>query len=109
MKMLLLSVLWICPLAAWSAEIWHMSTINQVYPTADGEVILILDTDSNYCTSANSPDYYYLSVGQNGVSADALKNMLATILAGAAAGRTFWINFDDSTAQCYINRLSLLF
>jgi hypothetical protein len=65
-------------------------------------------TDHASCTSAASPDYYYITVGQNGVTADGLRAMHATALTAFAMERQVSIAFDNATANCYINRLIVL-
>lgn len=92
-------------LPATAADVWHSGTITHVYPLAEGSVVVSMSSDSASCTSASAPDYYYIQVGQNGVTAEGLRNMLATVLAAFAMGKTVSINFSDATAQCYINRL----
>ena len=89
-----------------AANVWHVSTIKSIYPQGNGTtVVLIFDTDSPSCANANTPNYYYIAVGQNGVTAEGLRNMYAAALAAAAAGLSVTINFDDGTTGCYINRL----
>ena len=86
-----------------AADLWHTSTIRWVYPLPNGGVILVFTDDAPTCT--NSGNYHYMEVGQNGMTEPGLKNLYAAALAAAAGGKTVSINFDDSTAQCYINRL----
>ena len=83
----------------------HVSTIQQVYPQADGSFVLAFYTDNANCTNASSPKYYYVTAGQNGVNADGVKLMFASALAAAAQQRTVTIVFSDTTVNCYINRL----
>jgi hypothetical protein len=69
----------------------------------------VFHTDSSACTNANNPNYHYLIVGQNGMTADGLDRIYAAALAAAAAGKVVQAAFDDSTSNCYINRLSVIY
>lgn len=95
-------------LAANAAEVWHTAYLKRVYPTADGSVRLSFVTDHATCTNADSPKVYYITVGQNGVTADGLRAMHATALTAFAMERQVSIAFDNATASCYINRLIVL-
>jgi hypothetical protein len=90
-----------------AVEAWHTSTVRQVYPLAEGAFVLTFATESASCTSASSPKYYYVAAGQNGVTADGLRNMLAVALTAFAMGRPVSIAFESATSACYINRLSI--
>lgn len=92
--------------SASAADVWVSPVhITRIYPQADGSIVLTVDNDNNTCTNSASPKYYQLTVGQNGVTADALKNMLAVALSAFAMNRTVSINISDSTPNCYVNRL----
>ena len=84
---------------------WHTSTVAQVYPLANGNVILVFSNDDPACQYPNSPHYYLLAVGQFSVTEAGLRNMYAAALAAAASGHTVTVFFDDSSASCPINRL----
>lgn len=90
--------------AAFSATVWHGSTVKSVYPQSDGSLILIFNTDSAACTSASSPNYYYVTVGQNGVTEQGSNKIYAAALSAGHAGNSISFAFDDSTSNCYINR-----
>lgn len=92
-----------------AASVWHSGKVNQVYPTGNGDVVLVFDTDSASCTNGSNPKYYYIRVGVDGVTQDGLENMLAVALTAATTDRTVTINFDDSSTGCFINRLSVNF
>ena len=94
---------------AHAAEAWHSSTIRSVYPLSDGNFVLIFDAQSAQCTNATSPKYHYVAVGQNGVTTDGIKALLATALAAAAQRLTVTIAFEGASSACYINRLSVLY
>jgi len=91
--------------AAWSASIWHKSTIRTVYPQADGSFVLRLSADSVDCSNQNVPKYYKVATDQNGVTDEGRRQMYAAALAAAAAGKEVTINFDSDTTSCYVNRL----
>lgn len=89
---------------------WHSGKITRVYPDGAGDhVILTFDTDSPSCTNANTPKYYYIRVGENGVTAEGLKNLLAVALAAAAANLPVTINFDSASYYCHISRLFVVY
>jgi hypothetical protein len=92
---------------AQAANQYFQSTVQAVYPLADGTFVLIFAQSSPSCHSPNSPQYFYITTNQNGVTADGVKAMLATALAAFAMGKTLAIAFDDSTQYCYINRFSM--
>ncbi|MFN4290097.1 MAG: hypothetical protein ACK4E7_04370 [Permianibacter sp.] len=92
-----------------AAETWHSGKITRVYPLANGSVVFSLDTDAPTCTNTSKPKYFYLQVGQNGVTAQGLQNILAAGLAAAAQGKTVGINFDDATQYCYVNRINVIY
>jgi hypothetical protein len=60
------------------------------------------------CTNANNPRYLYVSAGENGVSADGVKAMLATSLTALVAGKQIQAAFDNATSNCYINRMAIV-
>ena len=95
-------------LAANAAEVWHTAYLKNVYPQANGSVILVFTTDQASCTNTNSPKYYSITVGQNSVTVDGLRAMHATALTAFAMERQVSIAFDNATANCYINRLIVL-
>ena len=79
-----------------------------VYPLGDGSVILAFTQESPYCTAAGSPKYYLVMSGQNGVTADGIKSILATALTAFALGKPVSVVFDDATSNCYINRIAMM-
>jgi hypothetical protein len=90
-----------------AAVAYMQSTVKFVYPLGDGSFVLGFTNDAGTCASPNSPKYFYVMAGQNGVTADGVKAMLATALAAFTAGYTLWIAYDDATTSCYINRFSV--
>lgn len=90
-----------------AAPAWIQSTVKFVYPLGDGSFVLGFVNDAGTCTSTNSPKYFYVVAGQNGVTADGLKAMLATALTAFSTGSTLSASFDDATSSCYINRFSM--
>ena len=92
---------------AQAAAAWVQSTVKFVYPQGDGSFVLGFVSDAGTCSNVNSPKYFYVVAGQNGVTADGVKALLATALTAFATGSTLSVAFDDATASCYINRLSV--
>ena len=92
---------------AFATTRWFQSTLAFVYPLGDGSFVLGFTQASPQCQSPNSPQYFYVAAGQNGVTADGAKAMLATALTAFALERSLSIVFDDATPSCYINRFSM--
>lgn len=90
------------------AGTWHTATIERVYVLSNADVILILDEDSSYCTSTNSPKRYRIAVNKNGVTAEGRDALYAAVLAAAAQGHRITFYFDESTPSCHINRLQVI-
>ena len=88
---------------------WHTSKILRVYPQADGRVVVIFESDNPSCTNANTPKYYYIGVGDNGVTDAGLTKIYSALLTAGASGREVTVNFDSSSAYCEINRVSVSF
>jgi hypothetical protein len=80
--MIVKAIVWIMSVAAGSiasgAEVWHQSIVRSVYPQANGSVVVVLDQNSS-CSNQNNPQYSYIAAGQNSVTADAVKAMLAAV------------------------------
>jgi hypothetical protein len=91
---------------AFSAPAGVISTVKTVYPQADGSFVIILVNDTSTC-SAPSPKYFFVTPGQNGVTVDGAKAILATTLTAFALGSSISLNFDDATPSCYVNRISI--
>ncbi|ABD82270.1 hypothetical protein [Saccharophagus degradans] len=88
---------------------WHQSTIKTIYPLANGDFVLIFNTDSLLCPVDNTGKYHYVRVGQNDVTSEGARNMLSVALAAAAMGKEVDINFDITDERCFINRLFITF
>lgn len=86
---------------------WVADKVRNVYPQGDGSFIIVFVTLQPSCPSASSPQYFYVSPGQNGANADGVKGMLATTLTAFATGTKITVAFDNATSYCYVNRLSL--
>lgn len=81
-----------------AAEAWHSPTVRQVYPQADGSFVLVFNSDGSACPNGSSPKYHYVVVGQNGVTAEDIKSLLAVSLSAAAQGKTIQVAFDNATS-----------
>ena len=95
------------PNASLATERGHASTLNFVYPLGTGDFILAFDNDSAQCTALGPPKYMYVSVGQNGVTAEGAKKMFATAMLAFALRKQLSVAFGDSTSACFINRLTV--
>ena len=93
-----------------AADAVHTSRIRWVYPLADGQTfVLTFQVDAPSCTATGSPKYHYVTVGQNGVTAEGLKHLLAACLSAAAQGLTVSVVFDNATSSCHVNRLAVIY
>ena len=94
---------------ALAVDHWHASAITRIYPQPNGDFVLTFAADHPNCTNASTPDYHYVRVGENGVTADGAKAMYALAIAAASSGRSVTINYSDNTDGCYINRMYVLY
>lgn len=92
---------------AHAAEVWHSSKIRLIYPLANGSVVLAMATNAADCTNTSSPKYHFIQAGQNGMTAEGVKNLLAVAMAAAAQGKDVSISYDNATNSCFVNRLSV--
>lgn len=90
-----------------AADIWHTSTVRQIYPLADGSFVLIFNQDSPSCLDANNPNYHYVTVGQNGMTLEGAKKVYAIAMLAFSMGKQLQINFNDA-GGCYINRAAIV-
>jgi len=88
---------------------WHTSKVSEIYPLADGRLVVIFQSDHPNCTNGNSPNYYFVGEGYNGVTKVGFNNMYSALLTAGAAGKDVAINFDSSSPDCDINRLYVSF
>jgi|SRR5690349_9323176 len=91
-----------------AAEQWVDEYLQYVYPLNDGNFVLSFQSAPAQCTSAANPKYFHVIAGQNGVTAEGVKAMLAASLTALAAGKRMQVSFDDSTPNCYVNRLRIV-
>ena len=93
--------------SAQATEAYLQSTIKVVYPLSEGSFVLKFNQGNSLCLATQNPQYFYVTVGQNGVTAEGSKNILATALAAYATASVVSIAFDTATTSCYINRLAM--
>ena len=92
---------------AGAAEQNKISTVTAVYPLADGSYYLSLTDDPGACTSSYTPKRLYVKVGSNSVTLDAAKQMYAALLTALTTDLLVYVVYDDTTANCYVNRLQV--
>ena len=109
MKSILVILLMSFSFKVFAAGVWHSSTVNSVNPFATGSFAVTFKTDSSSCPNGSSPKKYYVEVGQNGVTQEAINKMYSAFIAAGMAGKDVSIYFEDSSTGCYINRLSVDF
>lgn len=92
---------------ATAAEAWGTGTLLNVYPLSTGNFVITLATDPPGCPATASPKYLYVVAGENGVTADGVKAMLAAALTALATDKVVSVAFENSSVSCYVNRLSV--
>ena len=88
-----------------AATAWYQGAVQLVYPLNDGSFVIGVATTLSACFGSGQGVYLYVTPGQNAVTLDGAKSMLATTLTAFAIGRTISVAYDDSTSYCYVNRL----
>jgi hypothetical protein len=94
--------------AANATEAWHASTIKWLYPQADGSFVLVFDTNAPACTAVGADKYHYVLPSQNGMTVEGAKKLYAAAMMAMAMDKTVQVAFDDSTSNCYVNRLLVI-
>jgi hypothetical protein len=105
-RMVFLTLLTIACSNSYVAAALVQSTVKSVYPLSDGSFVIILTNDTSTCPGA-SPKYFFVTPGQNSMTLDGAKAMLATALTAFAPGSSLALSFDDATTYCYVNRISM--
>jgi formylmethanofuran dehydrogenase subunit E-like metal-binding protein len=93
--------------AASATETWVTDYIKSVYPLSDGSFVIIFASSQPVCTNDPTAQYFYVSPGNNGVTADAVKAMLATSLTAYALEKKISLAFESASSYCYVNRLQI--
>lgn len=88
-----------------ATEQTKISTVAQVYPQANGSFAVSLVDAPTACTSTFTPKRLYVKVGENSVTAEALRAMYAAALVALTAQLTVYVAYDDATSSCYVNRV----
>jgi hypothetical protein len=88
-----------------AAEAWHTAQIKTIYPLSSGGFVIILSTDAPSCPSAGPGKYLFVMPGENGMTIDGIKGLLATALSAFALDIPVSVAFDTGTTYCYVNRL----
>lgn len=91
-----------------AAESWHISTIQKIYPLADGSFVLVFDTNASDCANTNTGKFHYVAPTQNGMTDAGAEKIYAAALLAMAMEKTVQVAFDNATSSCYVNRLVLL-
>ena len=87
--------------------VWMTGTVKILYPSANGNFIVIFNEPPTDCT--NPSKYYNVTVGQASVTEQGAAAMLSTAMAAGMANKTLKVNFDKDSASCFINRMQLIF
>jgi hypothetical protein len=91
-----------------AAESWGSSTVKWLYPQADGSFVLVLNTNPPGCTAIGLDKYLYVMPSQNGMTVEGAKKVYAAAMMAMATDMTVQVAFDDSTPNCYVNRLLVM-
>jgi hypothetical protein len=100
-----LLVMGLTPLVAMSAPTWHTSNIRWIYPLSDGNFVLTFTADSPACLHTSVPKYYYARIGQNGMSAEGLKQIFAIASLAVSMNKPVQVNFESTSTACAIGGL----
>ncbi|MGH7926870.1 MAG: hypothetical protein ACREQV_03650 [Candidatus Binatia bacterium] len=92
---------------AQSAPQSFTTNIARIYSLSNGNLTLLMTSDDPACTSINSPHYYKVVLGENGVTADGLRLIYATAMTAVALGRQVSLYFDDATSNCFVEQILL--
>lgn len=101
--------LWVslAAVAARSAEMWHTSTLKYVYPMANGDFVIVLDSDSPDCPATGPGKYLRVNAGENGVTVEGSKKLYALVLTAMISRNPVTVAFDNATIDCYVNRATI--
>lgn len=83
-----------------AANLSFQSSVQFVYPLGDGSFVLGFTENAAGCPNAESPTkYFFVTVGQNNVSTEGARHIMATALLALAADKSVVFVFDDSTSS----------
>lgn len=85
-------------------QVWHMGTVESVYPQNNGNFIIILKDETPDCDG-----YFNVTVGQAGVTQEASEKMMSVALAAGMSGKELRVNFDKDSTSCFVNRMKIQF
>ncbi len=94
-------------LPVFSEPTWHTSKIERVYPLASGGFVLRFKNANSTCK--NESKYHYVTEGKNGVTKEAISNLLSVALVAGTSEKELTINFENSSESCDISRLFIKF
>lgn len=93
-----------------SASQSHLSEVARIQTQSNGDWIIFFKDQDPDCTSTNTPwKKHHVYVGKNGVDEDGSTKMLSLALTAAVSGKKVVVYFDDSSSECYVNRLYVNF
>lgn len=90
---------------SFATEQSFLTSVTRVQPENMGAVDFSFADEHANCTNANSPKRYRIKAGQNGATADAVKNIFAAVMFAASADKQIRVYFDDATSFCYITKV----
>jgi hypothetical protein len=80
-----------------ASEQWVVDNIRSVYPLGNGSFVITFINPQPTCVSGGSPQYFYVSPGENGTNSDGVKAMLATALTAFAMGKKIRLSYESAT------------
>ncbi|MEO8018738.1 MAG: response regulator receiver protein [Pseudomonadota bacterium] len=89
----------------YAAESWYQDNVKTVYPLATGDFVVTFVNSPAACLNTANPKYFHVQVGNNGVTSDGAKGMLATALAAFLSGKRLTVVFNDASTTCDVNRM----
>lgn len=107
MRYLFLIILLSVGAQVFADHVWHESKVKWIYPQANGSIVITFENSSARCLNGNA--YYYLKVGENHVTEEALDKYYSLALSAALSGKPLHVNFDTSSNECFINRMFVNF
>ena len=90
-------------------NVWFTGTVKTVYPFKNGDFVITFEESSNECNSPSTPKYYYVAVGEAGVTEQGVERMLSTALTAGMGKKQLSINFNKDSTSCFINRMQINF
>ena len=90
-----------------SASVWFTSTVKRVYPLANGDFVVLFNDVNTKCVHESG--YHYIEVNRNGITESGRDKMYSAFFVAGSAKNQVKIFFDETSSNCNINRMQVLF